>query len=187
MKYLLLLCFCFSAMATTQAVKKDEFVDVLMTTNKGDIKLRLNKAKAPITVANFLSYVDKKFYDGLIFHRVIKGFMIQGGGFDQKVVKKQTMAPIKNEAHNRLSNATGTISMARTSVIDSATSQFFINTVDNANLDYVSDQNYGYAVFGQVVEGMSVVKMIEAAQTKRMGMHANFPVDLVIIKSIKRL
>lgn len=165
----------------------DKMITVLMKTNRGDIHISLNQTKAPITVKNFLSYVDKKYYDGLIFHRVIKQFMIQGGGFDKGLGKKGTGAAIKNEAKNGLSNETGTIAMARTNVVDSATSQFFINVKTNLSLDHVNEQSYGYAVFGRVTKGMPVVKQIEQVATKRAGGHGNVPVEPVIIKSIRRL
>jgi cyclophilin family peptidyl-prolyl cis-trans isomerase len=139
---------------------------VRLKTNKGDIVLELNAEKAPITVENFLGYVKKKHYDGTVFHRVIDGFMIQGGGFaltDGKLVEKTSGKGIKNEGQNGLTNARGTIAMARTSDPDSATAQFFINVVDNAMLNYPS--NGGYAVFGKVVEGMDVVDKIKSVKT----------------------
>jgi len=139
---------------------------VRLKTNKGDIVLELNSEKAPITVENFLGYVKKKHYDGTVFHRVIDGFMIQGGGFaltDGKLVEKTSGKGIKNEGQNGLTNARGTIAMARTSDPDSATAQFFINVVDNAMLNYPS--NGGYAVFGKVVEGMDVVDKIKSVKT----------------------
>lgn len=159
---------------------------VVMTTSLGRIVLQLNSEKAPISTENFLKYVDQKHYDGTIFHRVIKDFMIQGGGFTADMKEKSTMAPITNEAKNGLSNLRGTISMARTNDINSATAQFFINTVDNQRLDYRSDSNYGYAVFGQVTEGMDVVDKIRAVQTSSKGEYDDVPVDAVVIKSIRR-
>ncbi len=164
----------------------DKVVKVVMKTSKGDIHLELNETKAPITVKNFLSYVDKKFYDGLIFHRVIKNFMIQGGGFTKNMQQKSTQAAIKNEAANGLKNDTGTIAMARTPQKDSATSQFFINAKDNAFLNHQGPANYGYAVFGRVVKGMSVVKSIESVATTNKAGHADVPVQPVVIKSISR-
>lgn len=137
---------------------------VEFTTNQGPIVLELDRVKAPITVANFLAYVDKGFYDDTVFHRVIPTFMIQGGGFDTEKVQKKTDAPIRNESGNGLSNLRGTIAMARTSAPDSATSQFFINVVDNPNLDGQPGRP-GYAVFGKVVAGMKAVDAIRAAQT----------------------
>lgn len=158
-----------------------------METSLGNIEVELNEKKAPITVKNFLSYVDKKYYDNLIFHRVIKKFMIQGGGFDSKMVQKKTDKPIKNEASNGLKNETGTIAMARTPNPHSATSQFFINVSDNNFLDYQSDAKMGYAVFGRVVKGMPVLKKIEHVKTASQKGHGDVPVDPIIIKTIKRL
>jgi len=162
---------------------------VVIKTSKGDITVELNREKAPITVENFLSYADKGFYDGTIFHRVIPGFMIQGGGFDTAYKKKPAGPPIKNEAGNGLTNDNGTIAMARTSVVDSATSQFFINVVDNRFLNHKSDRanEYGYAVFGKVVKGSDVVKSIAATPTEdRGGAFSNAPKEQVVIESIRR-
>jgi cyclophilin family peptidyl-prolyl cis-trans isomerase len=162
---------------------------VLMETSLGNVKMELDQAKAPITVKNFLSYVDEKFYDGTIFHRVIDGFMIQGGGFTPDMQQKPTKAPIKNEAGNGLSNKRGTIAMARTMVVDSATAQFFINVVDNDFLDHRDNtpQGFGYAVFGKVIEGMDVVDKIKAVRTgSKMGFQ-DVPVEPVIIKSVRRV
>src|SRR6185295_8647090 len=141
---------------------------VLISTSMGDIKVELNAEKAPETVKNFLAYVNDKFYDGTIYHRVIANFMIQGGGFDKDMKQKPTKAAIKNEAGNGLKNDTGTIAMARTNVVDSATAQFFINVKDNTFLNHKDDSNagFGYAVFGKVVEGMDVVHKIENVKTK---------------------
>jgi len=163
---------------------------VQMETNLGTVTIELFNDKAPKTVANFLSYVDKKFYDGTIFHRVIDNFMIQGGGFNEKLQKKSTGTPITNEAHNGISNDTGTIAMARTSVVNSATSQFFINVKDNKFLNHKNrtDSGYGYAVFGRVTKGMSVINKIKKTQTKSSGpSFGNLPVENIQIKSIKRL
>jgi cyclophilin family peptidyl-prolyl cis-trans isomerase len=160
---------------------------VVMKTSLGDVKIELDKAKAPVTVDNFVVYVNDKFYDGTIFHRVIPAFMIQGGGFDKDMNQKKTKAPIKNEAGNGLKNVTGTIAMARTSDPNSATAQFFINTKDNAFLDHKNDsaQGYGYAVFGKVVDGMDVVKKIEQVQTTTRPPYENVPVTPVVIESIR--
>ena len=147
---------------------------VRFETSLGSFTLELDAAKAPITVENFLSYVDEGFFDGLIFHRVIPGFMIQGGGFTPDMSQKKNRAPIRNEATNGLKNARGTIAMARTSEINSATAQFFINLSDNAFLDNAPG-NFGYAVFGKVVEGMDVVDKIKAVKTGGKGM---FPTDV---------
>jgi cyclophilin family peptidyl-prolyl cis-trans isomerase len=157
---------------------------VKMETTMGDIVIELYRDKAPITVDNFLLYVEEGFYKDTIFHRVIRGFVIQGGGFTEDMVQKTTHAPIKNEADNGLINSRGTLSMARTSVVDSATSQFFINLVDNASLDHKSKKpaEYGYAVFGKVVEGMNVVDKIAAVATTSYKGHDNVPKSPVTIK-----
>jgi peptidyl-prolyl cis-trans isomerase A (cyclophilin A) len=157
---------------------------VLMSTSMGDIKIELYEDKAPVTVKNFLGYVNDKFYDGTIFHRVIPNFMIQGGGFDKDMKEKPTKAPIKNEAANGLKNDTGTIAMARTSDPDSATAQFFINVVNNDGLNRPKPDGHGYAVFGKVVEGMDVVHKIERVQTATKGMYRDVPQEPVVIKSI---
>jgi len=140
-------------------------VKVKLTTSMGNITLELDKEKAPISVENFLAYVSSGHYDGTIFHRVIDGFMIQGGGMDKTMAQKPTKAPIKNEAANGLKNNIYTVAMARTNVVDSATSQFFINVKDNDFLNYSGPANYGYAVFGKVVEGTDVVEKIKAVPT----------------------
>jgi cyclophilin family peptidyl-prolyl cis-trans isomerase len=165
----------------------DKLVNVVMSTSQGDIHLELNETKAPITVKNFLSYADKKFYNGLIFHRVIKQFMIQGGGFNKQMTQVKPGAPIKNEAKNGLKNDKGTIAMARTNVVDSATSQFFINSKNNDFLNHSSDSNYGYAVFGRVTKGMSILKKIETMKTATTNGHQNVPVEAIIIKSVKKI
>ena len=155
---------------------------VVIETSMGNIKVELNEEKAPITVKNFVSYVDDKFYDGTIFHRVIPTFMIQGGGMQPGMKEKQTKAPIKNESGNGLSNERGTIAMARTNVLDSATSQFFINVADNRRLDGAK-----YCVFGKVIEGMDVVDKIRMVQTRSVGGHDDVPVEDVVIKSVRRV
>ncbi len=159
---------------------------IRMTTNQGDIVIELNPEKAPETCANFINYVRDGFYDGTIFHRVIKDFMIQGGGFEPGLTQKTPKAPIKNEADNGLSNDTGTIAMARTNEPHSATAQFFINVKDNANLNHSAPNPYGwgYAVFGKVIEGMDVVEKIRDVSTGHSGHHADVPVDDVVIKSV---
>lgn len=163
----------------TSAIAEEKNPVVLMKTTKGDIKIELDSAKAPITTENFIAYTKDGFYDGTIFHRVIPGFMVQGGGFDKDMNQKPTKAPIKNESSNGLKNVRGSLSMARTSDPHSATSQFFINVVDNANLD----QGDGYAVFARVTEGMDVVDAIVAVPTTTKRPHANVPVEPVIIES----
>jgi len=158
---------------------------VLLSTSMGDIKVELSPDKAPVTVKNFLDYVKAGYYDGTIFHRVISGFMIQGGGLTADMQEKQGQKPpIKNESDNGLKNDTGTVAMARTNVPNSATSQFFINVKDNGSLNGEKDKP-GYAVFGKVVDGMDVVKKIEQVKTTTKGPHQNVPVDPVIIKSAK--
>jgi cyclophilin family peptidyl-prolyl cis-trans isomerase len=159
----------------------------VLDTSLGAITVELNAEKAPITVKNFEEYAKAKHYDGLIFHRVIPGFMIQGGGFTPEMKQKDTRAPIKNEAGNGLKNARGTIAMARTSVVDSATSQFFINVEDNAALNHQDDsrQGFGYAVFGKVIAGMDVVDKIVNTPTETKGPYENVPVKVVLIKSVK--
>ena len=159
-------------------------VNVAIDTNKGVIRLELDHNKAPVTVDNFLEYARSGFYDNTIFHRVIAGFMIQGGGYDTDTKHKATRAPIKNEARNGLKNTKGSIAMARTSVPDSATSQFFINTVDNPNLDYPQPDGHGYAVFGRVIEGMDTVEEIEKVKTGvNFGMR-DVPLSEVVIRKV---
>jgi cyclophilin family peptidyl-prolyl cis-trans isomerase len=160
---------------------------VTLSTNMGDIRIELNADKAPISTKNFLDYVSEGYYDGLIFHRVIPGFMIQGGGFDSAMSQKKAKSPIKNEAGNGLKNVTGSIAMARTNVVDSATAQFFINVKDNEFLNHknTSPDGYGYAVFGQVIEGMNVVHSIEKVKTGNRGMHQDVPAQEVLINSVK--
>lgn len=153
---------------------------VVLETTKGNIEIELDTNHAPITTANFLAYVNSGFYDGLVFHRVIKGFMIQGGGFTTAGVQKDTNSPIILESNNGLYNTEGTIAMARTNAPNSATSQFFINTVDNDFLNY-SPGNPGYAVFGKVISGMEVVKAIEAVETGLKGGHDDWPKEDIII------
>jgi cyclophilin family peptidyl-prolyl cis-trans isomerase len=162
---------------------------VALETSKGKILVELYADKAPQTVANFLTYVDAGFYDGTIFHRVIPGFMIQGGGFTVEMKQKETRPPIQNEADNGLHNERGTIAMARTSDPNSATAQFFINLVDNDFLNHKSKsaQSWGYAVFGRVVEGIDVVDEISRTKTGSRGMHRDVPVEPVVIVSAKRL
>jgi cyclophilin family peptidyl-prolyl cis-trans isomerase len=157
---------------------------VAMVTSQGKIIIELYPEAAPLTVKNFLDYVSEGYYNGTIFHRVISNFMIQGGGFTPDMQKKPTKSPIKNEATNGLSNLRGTIAMARTNEIDSATSQFFINVVDNKFLDHQGPTNFGYAVFGKVVEGMEVVDKIRKVPTTQKGFYKDVPVEPVVIQSI---
>ena len=157
---------------------------VKLTTSKGEIVLELDKEKAPITVENFLKYVKAGHYDGTVFHRVINGFMIQGGGMDKSMKERATEAPIQNEADNGLKNKAYTIAMARTADPHSATAQFFINVADNGFLDHTAKnpQGWGYAVFGKVVKGQEVVDAIKAVPTMTKGFHENVPVVPVIIE-----
>lgn len=165
---------------------------IILHTNLGDIKIELYLEKAPITAKNFEDYCKEGFYNGTIFHRVIDGFMIQGGGMTVGMTEKPTKAPIQNEANNGLSNKRGTLAMARTSDPHSASSQFFINVVDNTFLDYRSKemfgksvvQEWGYAVFGEVVEGMDVVDKIKGVKTGNKGFHQDVPVEDVVIESV---
>lgn len=181
---LITLAIVFGLAATARAEGKNPMV--LISTSLGDITVELDEAKAPITVKNFLSYVNDKHYDGTIFHRVIPGFMIQGGGMDKDMKEKSTKAPIKNEAGNGLKNVVGTLAMARTGVVDSATAQFFINVKDNAFLNHTDEtqRGFGYAVFGKVASGMDVVQKIEKVATGNRGPHQNVPTEPVIIKSM---
>ena len=161
---------------------------VLLSTNVGDITLQLDAAKAPKSTANFLAYVQSGHYDGLVFHRVIRGFMVQGGGYDAKYDQKRTNAPIENEAKNGLKNKRGTVAMARTSDPHSASSQFFINHADNSFLDYPGQDGWGYAVFGEVVDGLGVVDQIADAPTgSARPFGRDVPVTQVVIQSAKLL
>jgi cyclophilin family peptidyl-prolyl cis-trans isomerase len=195
----LLLAFSFHAEAKTKkskekaktaASKKGDsmMTTVVMETSLGNIEIEVDGEKAPISAKNFLQYVDDKFYDGLIFHRVISGFMIQGGGFTESMDQKKTRDPIKNEAANGLKNLKGTLAMARTNVPDSATAQFFINVADNKFLDFKdpSPSGIGYAVFGKVTSGMDVVEKIKAVDTGSKNGMDDVPKTPVVIKSVKR-
>ena len=182
--FLLVLSLIFSSIsfaATNTAT--EEHVNVLIETNYGNITVKLNQRKAPITVKNFLDYVESGFYSKTIFHRVISGFMIQGGGFNKSMDKLPTSAPIRNEAANGLHNNRGTIAMARTNDPHSASSQFFINLANNNFLDY-STKSMGYAAFGKVTEGMETVDKIAAVRTTTRSMQKNIPIDPVVIEKI---
>ncbi|MCX4310046.1 MAG: peptidylprolyl isomerase [Desulfovibrio sp.] len=161
---------------------------VLLETTAGDILVELYPEKAPKTVENFLKYVDEGFYDNTIFHRVIPGFMIQGGGMDMKMNEKSTHEPIENEAGNGLKNERGTLAMARTMDPHSASAQFFINHADNDFLDFrePTENGYGYAVFGKVIDGMDVVDKIAKVKTRTVGIHENVPTDSVLITKASR-
>ena len=180
----ILLAACATVFATS-LMAADKQPHVLLTTSFGDIEVELDAEKAPISTQNFLGYVDSGFYNNTIFHRVIPGFMVQGGGFTQQMAQKDTKAPIKNEASNGLHNVRGTLSMARTSNPNSATSQFFINVADNDFLNPGRDA--GYAVFAKVVKGMDVVDIIVNSQTTTKQGMQNVPIDPVLIKSAKRI
>jgi peptidyl-prolyl cis-trans isomerase B (cyclophilin B) len=189
MQWLLILPFIVLTMGWTCDARAEEGKNpmVLMSTSMGDIKIELDTNKAPKTVGSFLSYVNDRFYDGTIFHRVMANFMIQGGGFDKDMNQKKTKDPIPNEADNGLKNDVGTIAMARTSDPNSATAQFFINVKNNAFLNHRDKtvQGWGYCVFGKVVEGMDVVNKIEKVETTRRAGHADVPVEPVIIRSAR--
>ncbi|MCG5073511.1 peptidylprolyl isomerase [Paraburkholderia tagetis] len=172
-----------NAPAFAQTGQQAAHPQVLFKTSEGDIRVELYPEKAPKTVENFLQYVKANQYNGTIFHRVIRGFMIQGGGYTTSFVEKPTRAPIPLESKSGLKNLTGTLAMARTSDPNSATAQFFINTVDNAGLDYPNPDGNGYAVFGKVTQGMDVVKKIEAAPTTTRGPMADVPQKEIVIQS----
>jgi peptidyl-prolyl cis-trans isomerase A (cyclophilin A) len=181
--------FAFCGLTAGEGLAADDDKPiVVLDTTAGPITIELDRAKAPITVDNFLKYVDAGFYDGLIFHRVIPGFMIQGGGFDDQMHEKEEGArpPIKNEASNGLSNLRGTIAMARTNNPDSASSQFFINLVDNRRGLDARPGSAGYAVFGRVIGGMDTIDAIAKTQTGRRGPHDDVPLKPIYLKSAKR-
>jgi cyclophilin family peptidyl-prolyl cis-trans isomerase len=184
---LLSLLTCVPAYAADAPAKsqKGKPVNITMETSLGTIKLELDAAKAPDTVANFVQYAKAGHFDGLVFHRVIKGFMIQGGGYDEKFSQRPTRAPIKNEAKNGLKNLRGTIAMARTGDPHSASSQFFINHKDNGFLDYPGQDGWGYCVFGKVTDGMDVVDKIASAETGPIPPFGrDVPVTAVVIKKV---
>lgn len=162
---------------------------VLIQTSKGEFKVELWQGEAPVTVENFLSYVDEGYFEGTTFHRVIDGFMIQGGGLNAAMQPKPGHPPIRNEAKAELKNTVGTLAMARTNQVDSATSQFFVNVADNDFLNHKSKtpQGFGYAVFGKVIEGMDVVMVIAKVKTKSMGPHQDVPVEPVVIEKVTRV
>jgi len=186
-KTLVLLLMAIPMMLSSFSMAQDNPV-VVMETNKGTIKIELWEDRAPITVENFLRYTDSSFFDGLVFHRVIAGFMIQGGGFNPEMVQKSTFDAIKNEASASLPNNRGTLAMARTNVVDSATAQFFINLVNNDFLNHTDEtpRGFGYAVFGEVIEGMDVVDSIAAVATGTTKGFQNVPTEPVVIISAAR-
>ena len=171
---------------TNQTAKAASVVTATVETSLGTIELALDAEKAPLSVSNFVAYAKAGHYDGTVFHRVINGFMVQGGGFTPEMRQKPTLPPIRNEAANGLKNLRGTVAMARTMVVDSATSQFFINLVDYAFLDYraPNPQGFGYAVFGHVTQGMDVVDQIARVKTGRRGPFSDVPVEPVLIKKV---
>lgn len=181
--FAVLIAFFTLSTALSTSVIAEPLSKVRLDTNMGAMVIELNQAKAPISVKNFLEYVNEGFYNGTVFHRVIDGFMIQGGGFGKDMRKKATRPPIKNEANNGLKNVRGTVAMARTGVVDSATAQFFINVTDNAFLDFKTPttQGFGYAVFGRIVEGMDVMDKIKKLPTHAQGPQANVPTPQVVI------
>lgn len=182
------LLFFTAGCALPEAPKSEQRGDkpmVVFSTTFGEVTIELYPDKAPVTVENFLAYVDGGFYDGTIFHRVVPGFVIQGGGFTENMEQKSTRPPIKNEADNGLNNGRGMLSMARTRDVNSATSQFFINLIDNAVLDH-GTRDFGYAVFARVVEGMDVIDKIAAVRTSNRGMYQNVPIEPVVIQSARR-
>ena len=186
--YQLLAIMLLTSSVFTQSLLAEGNPTAVIRTSKGDIHLELFADKAPISVENFINYANSGTYDGTIFHRVISNFMIQGGGFTQDMEKKATREPITNEANNGLSNDRGTISMARTNHPHSATTQFFINTQDNPNLNHTDESSsraWGYAVFGRVTEGMDVVDEIRFVETTRKPPYSDVPVEAVIIQTIE--
>jgi len=179
-------CLFLLLLGTSSHAAEQAFPQVIIQTNMGNIEVELNSEKAPNTVKNFLQYVNSNFYDGTIFHRVIYGFMIQGGGFTTDMEQKKTLAPIAIESNNGLTNDRGTIAMARTNDPNSATSQFFINTKNNSPLNYFAPtmRGYGYTVFGKVIKGMDVVDKIELVNTVSKGFMDDVPLNPVIIEKI---
>lgn len=179
---------CLTACHSKQKGTQMTHPTVTMKTNKGDIQIELYEDKAPATVKNFLRYVDEKFYDHTIFHRVINGFMIQGGGFSADMKQKPTQSPIQNEAGNGLLNQKGTLAMARTSDVNSATAQFFINVADNDFLNYrnATPSGFGYCVFGKVIAGMDIVDQIKKVKTTTAQGHQDVPAESVEILEIRR-
>jgi cyclophilin family peptidyl-prolyl cis-trans isomerase len=187
MRQVLMLAFAATLCAAAPAPAADKNPVVVIDTSLGKIKVELFQDKAPVTVKNFLGYVDDKFYDGTIYHRVIADFMIQGGGFEPGMKEKKTKEAIKNESSNGLSNGRGTIAMARTRAPNSATAQFYINVKDNAKLDKANAaDDVGYCVFGNVIDGMDVVDKIKGVKTETKGGFGDVPSEDVVIKSIRR-
>ncbi|MEY4768196.1 MAG: hypothetical protein RL637_835 [Pseudomonadota bacterium] len=187
---LALMLFSFTTPSfSKEKIMSETVTQVKLTTSLGEIVIQLDTEKAPLSTENFLTYVKQGFYNGTIFHRIIPGFMAQGGGFDASFTEKSTRAPIKNEANNGLKNKRGTIAMARTQVPDSATAQFFINYQDNSFLDYTAPtvQGWGYAVFGQVVTGMEVVDAMAKTPTGNRGYYQDVPKTNIVIEKAEIL
>ncbi len=181
------LALCLS-LGNTGWAQEAKMPQVVLETNMGNITVELDAEKAPVSVKNFLAYVDSGHYDGTVFHRVIPTFMIQGGGFTPEMKQKSTKEPIVNESKNGLSNKKGTLAMARTPIPNSATSQFFINVKDNDFLDKANSRDgVGYCVFGKVIQGMDVVEKIRVVKTSQNGPHGDVPVEAIVIKSAKRV
>ena len=187
--FVLSLIVCLSAFAVHANQQLENIIMIKLSTSMGEITLELDAEDAPITVENFLSYVDSGHYDNTIFHRVIPGFVIQGGGMASGMQEKQTGAPIQNEADNGLKNLTGSICMARTNDPHSATAQFFINLKDNQFLDHTekTESGWGYAVFGRVVSGIDVVERIAAVETGNVGYHSDVPLEDVVLEKAERI
>ena len=182
------ICFIFAFLFSSGSLSNDlapQDEVIIISTSVGDIQIKLFQNESPVTVENFLQYVDQDFYDGTIFHRVIPNFMIQGGGFSPDMVQKETREPIVNESRNRLHNIRGTIAMARTPHPDSASAQFFINQRTNLRLDW-SPGTPGYTVFGEVISGMNVVDFIATSKTKEIGSFKNVPIEPIVIMDIWR-
>jgi len=188
-RFLVLIFLLGGMFMSAPAEAKNTHTVVRMETSKGDIIIELFDHEAPKTVANFLGYIEDGFYEGTIFHRIIQNFMVQGGGFEKELKQKATREPIPNEATETLSNVRGTIAMARTSDINSATAQFFINTVNNPALDHKNktQQGYGYAVFGKIIDGLAVLDTIAAVKTGSTGYFQDVPKDDVVITKVSVL
>lgn len=188
-KWVLILSILFSFSTSTTAFSSNENPVVKLETTYGDIIIELYPKKAPITVANFLKYVDESFYDNTLIHRVFKNTFIQGGGFEKDLIIKKTHPPIKNEATNKLNHIKGSVAMARTTIIDSATSHFFINLKENEEFNHIKQtpKEYGYAVFGHVIDGINVALKISRVQTQEKGLLRDLPIKEVVILKLSRI
>jgi peptidyl-prolyl cis-trans isomerase B (cyclophilin B) len=187
--FVLLICCVLIKPCFSESKNNSKHPLVRLETTMGDVIMELYPDKAPISCENFIQYVEDGFYDNTLFHRVIRNFVVQGGGFVSGLRQRKTRAPIKNEANNGLSNLRGTVAMARSSVVDSATSQFFINLSDNKFLNFrnVSPQGYGYAVFGKIISGMNVVDAIQSMKTVRVGAYSDVPKKDILVKKVTLL